>query len=177
MKWVAVAVASGALAAVTLAACSGDGGGEASWNEAVVFDQDLRAGGFTLVRDCRHPGEHSALDAYTVWVSNDARAAFDALWADPPAGTRLPAGAVVVKEIYDGPDCDPSAVARWVAMKKEPGLDPPNGDWRWQEVTASGDLIVDGPEPACIGCHRGGDEDSCVGYGERNGKDFLCTAE
>jgi len=163
------------LLAGALASCKGtDNPGTPT--PALIFDRDVRAS-YAEVRECRYPGEHSALAAFTVWISRDAEPAFRGLWADPPTETRLPPGAVVVKEIYESTECTPDAVERWVAMKKEPGLDPDHADWHWQEVTATGEVSVDGPDPACIDCHRGGDQASCAGYGELAGLDYLCTAE
>lgn len=114
------------------------------------------------------------MNAFTVWVSNDAAAAFDQIWQNPPALQRMPAGTTVVKEVYTGTTCDPGQVERWVAMRKEPGSDPAHADWHWQQVTSSGSITDDGPVDSCIGCHRG--TGSCTGYGNDGGRDYLCTA-
>jgi hypothetical protein len=141
----------------------------------LIFDTDVQAT-YARVRDCRSPGEHSGLDAFTVWVSKDAEGAFADLWKDPPAILRLPDGAVVVKEVYSGTDCAADPVARWVAMRKEHGFDPAHADWHWQEVTADGKVQTDGATAACIDCHAGHDDATCSGYGEQNGRDYVCTA-
>ena len=140
----------------------------------LVFSRDVRAT-YSQARACRSPGEHSGLSAFSVWVSRDAETAFAALWRTPPGISRMPEGAVVVKEIYSGRSCDPAKVERWVAMRKEAGFDPAHADWNWQEVTADGQVTASGAVTACIGCHRGGDEATCVGYGEQHGRDYTCT--
>lgn len=114
------------------------------------------------------------MNAFTVWVSNDAASAFDQIWQDPPALQRMPAGSVVVKEVYTATTCDPRQVERWVAMRKEPGMDPAHADWHWQEVTGSGSLVEDGVVDRCISCHQGAA--SCTGYGNSVGRDYLCAA-
>jgi hypothetical protein len=140
----------------------------------VFFPTDLRAGGYVQVRACRSPGEHSALGGFTVWTDPESSEAFDALWAGTI--TEMPPGAIVVKENYGGSDCGaPEDVVGWVGMRKEPGEAPESGDWRWQEVSADGELRVDGADPGCIGCHRGSDDTTCRGYGADNGLDYICT--
>jgi hypothetical protein len=154
-------------------ACDGDGSGSPS-GPSLIFETDVRAH-YRLVRSCRSPGEHSGLNAYTVWVNEIGRSSFAAIWETPPAVTELAAGAVVVKEVYADLECDPASVDHWVAMKKEPGFDPTHGNWHWQEVSADRTLRTDGAEAACIQCHTG-DEASCAGYGNTAGRDYLCTA-
>ncbi|HEX7668036.1 MAG TPA: hypothetical protein VF395_00550 [Polyangiaceae bacterium] len=140
----------------------------------LVFDTDVRTA-YAPARACRSPGEHSGLNAFSVWVSPGALPDFDRLWEDPPGIARLPDGAVVVKEVYSGAECKASEVERWVAMQKEKGFDPAHADWHWQEVTAKGTVTTDGAATACINCHRGGDDGSCIGYGEEHGRDYTCT--
>lgn len=156
-----------------LTACDGGGSG-APTAPALLFDTDVRAH-YTPVRSCRNPGEHSGLNAYTVWVNEIGRSSFAAIWETPPAVTELADGTIVVKEVYTGLDCDPAAVERWVAMEKKPGFDPAHGNWRWQEVSADRTIRADGIDTECIQCHSG-DEPSCAGYGHAAGRDYLCTA-
>jgi hypothetical protein len=108
-------------------------------------------------------------------VNETGRSSFEAIWETPPAAAELAAGAVVVKEVYAGEDCDPRTVDHWVAMEKSPGFDPPNGDWHWQEVSADRKVRTDGIDTACIGCHTGEDS-GCAGYGLAAQRDYLCTA-
>lgn len=140
----------------------------------LVFDTNVRTA-YAPARSCRSPGEHSGLNAFSVWVSREAAADFTALWQDPPGLARLPEGAIVVKEVYSGTECNASQVERWVAMKKEKGFDPAHADWHWQEVIANGHVTTDGAAAACIDCHRGGDDNTCIGYGEEHGRDYTCT--
>lgn len=160
-------VSAGALAGCALLGCS-----DPSPPDELVFEKDVRSA-YSLVRDCRSPGEHSGLDAFTVWISPAAVPEFAKLWTDPPSISRLPAGTVVVKEVYRGTACDPGQVDHWVAMRKEPGFDPEHADWHWQHAT-SDRLLDDGAAPACIDCHSG--QASCSGYGETAGRDYVCTA-
>lgn len=142
-------------------------------SKPLLFDQNVRAA-YAPARACRVLGEHSGLGAYSVWISKDAASEYAAIWQNPPSVQRLPPGTVVVKEIYTGTNCDASEVARWVAIRKEPGFDPPHADWHWQEVTTPNDIVVDGIANDCISCHEG--TGSCSGYGETAGRDYLCTA-
>jgi hypothetical protein len=164
--------------AFALAACKDDGAPAPAVppesGPPLIFETDVRAK-YTLARACRSPGEHSGLNPYTVWVNEVGRSSFSAIWETPPAVTALAAGAVVVKEVYSGSECDPSAVERWVAMEKRPGFDPEHGDWYWQEVLADGKVRSDGADMGCIDCHTG-NEPSCAGYGLQAGRDYLCTA-
>jgi hypothetical protein len=140
----------------------------------LIFDTNVRKA-YELVRDCRSPGEHSGLNAFTVWVNSTGAASFAAIWQTPPATNALADGSIVVKEIYTTQECDPSSVDFWVAMKKKSGFDPANGDWYWQKARADGTVVTDGRRPDCSGCHTGNDP-TCDGYGLKAGRDYLCTA-
>jgi len=169
---------AGLLCALVVSACQSDGEPSAP-RPPLIFDRAFRSS-YTEVRSCRSPGEHSGLNGFTVWVNPPGAASFAAIWQTPPAVSALADGAVVVKEIYTTPDCGPNAIDRWVAMRKESGLDPAHGDWHWQEVTADGRVTSDGavtPDGGvarCASCHTG--QASCSGYGESAGRDYLCTA-
>jgi hypothetical protein len=158
-----------AVALILCVACSSES--EPSSQLRPLVPRNFRQAGYSEVRACRAPGEHSALGAFTVWIDNDSRAAFDALWEDREA--EMPAGAIVVKEIYAGTSCDEADALLWVVMRKEAGFDPDNGDWRWQEIDRDRRVTSDGSVATCIECHRG--RSSCTGYGADNGKDYLCT--
>lgn len=168
------------LAVLCLAAaawgCSSKGGSTSTADAAtLIFPQDFRQAGFQEVRACRSPGEHSALNGFTVWADSASAGQYDALLSRADAGaTEMPAGATVIKEIYQDSDC--TSVERWVAMKKIPGFDPAHGDWTWQEVTAPGTVTVEGAVAACYDCHTGRSDGTCIGYGAVNGMDYLCTA-
>jgi hypothetical protein len=161
------------VALLALTGCEGDDVSTPA-GPSLIFETDVRAN-YTPVRSCRRPGEHSGLNAYTVWVNETARSSFSAIWETPPAATELAAGAIVVKEVYSSPDCDPATVERWVAMEKRPGFDPAHSDWYWQEVLADRSVSADGADMQCLQCHTG-DDASCAGYGNTAGRDYLCTA-
>jgi hypothetical protein len=162
------------LAAALGVGCNGSGNLPGQNIPGLIFATEVQKT-YAAARACRSPGEHSGLNAFSVWVSKDAESAFSTLWHTPPGIDRLPDGTVVVKEVYSGPDCVESQVERWVAMRKERGFDPAHADWHWQEVRADGHVTVDGAAQACIGCHRGGADATCTGYGELNGRDYTCT--
>lgn len=88
----------------------------------------------------------------------------------------MPADSIVIKELYSDRTCGSGLISGWVAMKKIPGYDPPNGDWMWQQVSAQGVSTIEGRVPACFGCHEGADNTTCIGYGATHGMDYLCTA-
>lgn len=174
-------VRSTLLVGIALCSCNGSNGGGShptppEAGPPLIFDTNVRQN-YTLVRSCRSPGEHSGLNAYTVWVNATGASSYADVWKDPPAVTALAAGSLVVKEIYSSADCTPATVEHWVAMEKRPGFDPTNGDWFWQDVSASGKVRTNGTDAACIQCHTGNDpSSSCNGYGMKAGRDYLCTA-
>lgn len=151
-------------------------GSTPSGDAAVLFPPSFRETGYRRVRPCRSPGEHSALFGFTVWVDEPSAARYDQILSGGgDAGVQeMPAGAVVIKEVFSDLDC--RSVERWVAMKKMPGYDPAHGDWFWQELTVKGVSKSEGRVAACIACHLGGDTGSCAGFGALKGMDYLCTA-
>lgn len=158
----------------------GSPGGDAG---ATIFPASFRQSGFRMVRACRAPGEHSGLNGFTVWVDDAAASAYDQILSggggaggavDSGAAPAMPAGAIVVKELYGDRDC--TVVDRWVAMKKVDGFDPAHGDWYWQDVGASRAIVREGQLPACSDCHEGRPDGTCIGFGTLNGMDYLCTA-
>lgn len=144
--------------------------------DAPIFPATFRQAGFRQVRACRAPGEHSGLNGFTVWVDQGSADTYDSILTASADVHQMPAGAIVVKELYGDRTCTAAAVDGWVAMKKIPGYDPPNGDWMWQDVTAQRAIISEGRVASCNSCHAGGDDMTCAGYGEAHGMDYLCTA-
>jgi len=156
--------------------CSSKSNPAATDGGTLIFPTTFRQTGFQLVRACRAPGEHSALNGLTVWVSDAAAATYDdILSGGGDAGVHvMPDGAVVVKELYKDRTC--TAVDRWVAMKKIAGFDPAHGDWFWQDVSAGAKVNAEGVLPSCSDCHEGRPDNTCIGFGNTNGMDYLCTA-
>lgn len=158
-----VASVAGALAAflglAVVAGCPNNGGDPNSGDpnstdpnsdpndDGVIFPANYRAT-FTLVRECRNSIEHGS--TVRVWVNSVGAAAYQAE-ANP-----LPVGTIVVKEEFEGTNCnDDSELKLWSAMKKEAaGFDPVDNDWRWQEVRAPGRTISQNSKAGCISCHR-----------------------
>jgi hypothetical protein len=142
----------------------------------LIFPATFRQAGFQMVRPCRAPGEHSALNGFTVWVSEAAAATYDEILSGggDAAVHAMPDGAVVVKELYQDRAC--TAVDRWVAMKKIAGFDSVHGDWFWQDVSAAAKVNAEGVLPSCSDCHEGRPDNTCIGFGNTNGMDYLCTA-
>jgi hypothetical protein len=171
-RWISGLAALAALAGgcSSRRAAGGDDGAPAA-----VFPATFRQSGFQMVRACRAPGEHSGLDGFTVWVNDDAAAAYDQILGGGDASThQMPAGAIVIKELYADATC--TVVDRWVAMKKIAGFDVAHGDWFWQDVAARRTISSEGQVPACSDCHEGRPDASCIGFGAVNGMDYLCTA-
>ena len=130
-----------ALAAHALLACSDDGGGDVA-----LFPTDYAAT-YQQVRNCRMSLEHG-------FVPIRVLAASDALASYQGRGAPFPAGAIVLKEEYQGGDSTCSgAPMRFTVMKKLPAGSAPDAlDWTWQEVDA--DRASTGKEiTRCIGCH------------------------
>ena len=65
-----VAAAWGAPACSSKSSAVVDGG-------TVIFPAAFHQAGFRMVRACRAPGEHSALNGFTVWVNDAAAAIYD----------------------------------------------------------------------------------------------------
>ncbi|MDP9152252.1 MAG: cytochrome P460 family protein [Myxococcota bacterium] len=159
-----------------LVGCSSHAGDkDAGTALAGIFPAAFRSAGYNQVRACRFPGEHSALNGFTVWADDAGASLYMAILAGDAGGV-MPAGSVVIKELYASQACDPSGVDHWVAMKKVTGYDPDHGDWMWQELAQDGTVKTQGREAACYRCHQGGANTTCDGYGAANGKDYLCTA-
>src|SRR4051812_19851689 len=53
---------------------------------APIFPATFRQSGFHMVRACRAPGEHSALNGFTVWASGAAAATYAQLLSGGAAG-------------------------------------------------------------------------------------------
>lgn len=170
------------LAAALATGCSsrsaqkGEGDGGAADAGTSIVPPGFQRSGFQMVRPCRAPGEHSALNGFTVWVNDDAAATYDQLLlgGGDGGGRQMPDGATVIKELYRDRAC--ATVDRWVAMKKIAGFDPAHGDWFWQDLAPAGTVTVEGRVPACSDCHEGRPNATCSGYGAVNGMDYLCTA-
>ncbi len=124
-----------------------------------IFPADYRDT-YSIVRDCRLSIEHGAV--------------MIRVWADPTSAQAyrdeenpLPVGAVIIKEEFEGVDCDTDEeLIRWRPMRKQaPGFDPEHGDWAWQWVNADGTVPFN-DKATCIGCHL---EPECVA------RDYMCT--
>jgi hypothetical protein len=102
---------------------------------------------FEEVRDCRASGDHdlhhiriladpSAIDAYTM------------------RDRAFPAGAIVLKEEYDGADdtCG-GPIVQWTVMVRLADSSPATLDWHWQKVDPDRKVLTE-DEPRCIGCHQ-----------------------
>lgn len=169
---VGVNIALGNSALSECAAIDQNGNGGAEINELIravgsalngcpvepIFPADYR-NTFVEVRGCRNGIEHGA----TIRVfANDVAAR-----AYLENASALPVGSIVVKEEFEGTDCDrDNELIRWRAMRKEaPGFDPEDGDWHWQWVNPDRSVRFD-DKRTCIGCHRAAE---CVA------RDYMCT--
>ena len=126
-----------------------------------VFPANYRAS-FTEVRGCRFSAAHGGVNV-RVWAN--------AIGAQPyvDLANPLPQDTVVVKEEFNGPDCnDDSTLVQWRAMRKEaPGFDPVDGDWHWQRVSPQRVVVFD-TKDTCISCHAAPD---CLV------RDHMCTVD
>lgn len=167
-----------ALGTASISACPAidrDGDGSVDVNEILtavnssmiacpIFPADYRST-FVEVRDCRLSIEHGGVNIRVLASPDAARPYLDA--ADP-----LPVGSIIVKEEFDGPECDDGDLIRWRAMRKEEaGFDPEDGDWHWQWVETNFAVRIDrkdDPDPRynCIGCHV---RPACLA------RDYMCT--
>lgn len=111
---------------------------------APVFPEDYVAT-FQEVRDCRRSADHDLL-----WVRVLANAVAHGPYTNRTEN--FPEGSVLLKEEYADSAC--TDLERYTAMRREaPGYDPAGGDFRWQRVSKSRKVEVDGKPPTCIGCH------------------------
>jgi len=131
-----------------------------------IFPADYRAT-FVEVRNCRLSVEHGGINI---------RVLTNPIAAQPYLENRnpLPDGSIVVKEefnVSDGSDCSDDKLMRWRAMRKEPGIDPQDGDWHWQWVDREQDgsrSVLFDDKSTCIGCHV---RPAC------KSRDYMCTEE
>jgi len=168
----AVRIALGEVARGECLAADRDGDGAVSVDELVAAVDALRDAcpiepifpanyreTYTEVRNCRPSVEHGGV---SVRVLASPLAAQPYLEEQNP----LPLGSVVVKEEFDGPECDDADLIRWRVMRKEsPGFDSEHGDWHWQWVEADRSVLFD-DKATCIGCHV---RSECVA------RDYMCT--
>lgn len=159
---VALIILSSLWATCSISPVKSDAENSGSSNSVVqpIFSDDYLET-FIEVRDCRfsssHPGmvrvlvNHIGADAYL----NKANP--------------LPAGTIVVKEIFDGTTCDDySELGKWAVMRKEAaGFDSLHGNWIWQELLSDRSVLTDS-KMNCIGCHR---RDECVS------RDYMCAVQ
>ena len=116
---------------------------------------------FIEVRDCRFSSSHPGMVRVLVnHIGADA-------YLNKP--NPLPAGTIVIKEIFDGTTCDDySELGKWAVMRKEAaGFDSLHGNWIWQELLSDRSVLTDS-KMNCIGCHR---RDECVS------RDYMCTVQ
>ncbi|MEZ4390802.1 MAG: cytochrome P460 family protein [Polyangiales bacterium] len=120
---------------------------------------------FVEVRRCRGTVEHQpnpsgdVVRNIRVWINPESAQAYI------NNAATLPAGTVVVKEEFGG-SCNAADLLAWTVMRKEPGFDPPRGDWHWQRVRAGAGVSEDGRVNRCISCH---DTAAC------RARDWQCT--
>lgn len=137
----------------------GPGDGNGNGDPAAILPANYRDE-FQLVRDCRNSIPHVAsIRVYANEIGADGYLG---------AANVLPEGTMLVKEEFDGTDCDDdTALQVWsVMLKREAGFDPAAGDWRFQEIAAPDRRVtLDGKE-TCIACHSAAE---CVV------RDYTCT--
>lgn len=140
--------------AVFLASCGDDGGTDPGPTEEPLFSSDYRTT-FTLVADGRFSTEHSGC----VEVHCDPGNAVDYTALNFP----MPEGTLLVKAVF--PVTDPTCTGisgvsetGWAVMKKlAPGSSPGTGDWYWQELDASRNVVKSndmGNVLDCVSCHQ-----------------------
>jgi hypothetical protein len=131
----------------------------ASLTGCPIFPADYRSN-YTEVRGCRNSIEHGGVSIRVFTNDVATRPYLDG--ANP-----LPLGSIVVKEEYDGPECENDGeLLRWRVMRKEEaGFDPQDGDWHWQWVDRGGRVRFN-DKTTCIGCHV---PPECLA------RDYMCT--
>ena len=142
------------VSAGALSSCGGDSSTDPPPAEDPLFSSDYRAT-FTVVADGRFSTEHSG--CVEVHCDPGNAAGYTALNFPMPEGTLL------VKAVF--PVTDPTCTGisgvcetGWAVMKKlAPGSSPATGDWYWQEIDASRNVVKSndmGNILDCISCHQ-----------------------
>ncbi|MCB9740518.1 MAG: hypothetical protein H6747_14740 [Deltaproteobacteria bacterium] len=82
----------------------------------------------------------------------------------------FPVGATLLKLEYDDAAC--SNLIRYTVMqKREAASDPERGDWRWQTVSPTREVLPSNTK-SCVGCHTVHCKES-----EGTGFDLTCAEE
>jgi hypothetical protein len=132
-----------------------DDGADSTGGGPVDEDAELsRAAGyesFTQVNATPFPSQHGLASTVNVFVSDDARAAYETI--DPANRMAFPpfaAGAMLVKEHLDAA----GAKDGYLVMLKAPsGYDPEGSDWWWARVDGAGMPQETGKVGFCKDCH------------------------
>jgi hypothetical protein len=152
-KWLLLA-----LLPAFLGGCSDDGGGQPdAAGPPLPFFDVATVKTWPEVRNCRFSIEHDGVQI--------------AVYASPAAATAytegtypFAEGTVIVKAEHDDDAC--AELVGFTAMRKlAPGTAPMNGDWEWQRVDPSGEVVESALIPVCVSCHS-----DCT-----NDRDFTCT--
>lgn len=80
----------------------------------------------------------------SIWVNE---LAYNAIRNRPG---QMPAGAIVLKENYNGE----RVLQATSIMYKSQGSNPSGGDWYWLQQTAAGQVAAEGRVQGCISCHQ-----------------------
>lgn len=147
----------GALCGVCLWACGPDDETNPKPATEPVFAADF-ASHFVEVRGCRQSIEHE-LEYVKLFVDPDSVAFFNrCVVPNSPCNTTqetFPEGATLVKTQYLDPGC--TELLRYSAVQKDASQAANGGGWRWQEVSVSREVLLDGSPSACVSCHQGCD--------------------
>lgn len=100
---------------------------------------------YVSARNCRYSTTHG----HYIKVLTNSTETNDAYLAGNCA---LPVGSLVLAEEYDNTAC--TSLTGYTLMKKVSGYDPEHGDWRWQKLDDTRNLLEDGHVQTCIDCHQ-----------------------
>lgn len=108
---------------------------------------------------CGHEGDPPMVDLLTVYLNDEAMAAWE-------NDTEFPEGATIVKEGYMAPEDEggePSLAVLTVMHKAEEGYNPEGNDWFWVQYDGgTREPMAEGRVQMCIGCHSGQDNHDLV---------------
>jgi len=136
-----------------VAGCGEDDTQQAEWMDIdeVQSNLDTMSEDFQLMNTQPFPSQVAADRFINVWANELARSVYDDVHVDGEAtGGRLPAGAMIVRELVDA---EGQRVKYTVLVQQPEGSNPDTQDMWFSETGPDGKLRTDDLSATCFTCH------------------------